>query len=453
MVDNKKGINESEKYLNTLCRSTFLSLWSYPNTFKKRGKELTDLLIVVGDDVIIFSDKHCIYPESDNDDLNWNRWFRRAVSDSAKQLWQAERWIMSYPDKIFLDPKCENMLPIPISLAGNTRFHLVLVAHGASVTCKKVFNGSPSLMFHNTIKGFENHKQPFVIGELDDSETFVHVLDDHSLDLVLKNLDTVLDFTAYLTKRAIFLRSEGAILSPGEEELLALYLSNLNSVDEHDFVIKGFNAKNILQLSEGSWEHFQSQPERENQLKADRESYMWDELIERFSHNAVSGTFVFGNKHTLSDVEKAIRMMAIESRFSRRILAKTFINMLKETPSQNRSLNILKSFHYNTYFVFLLFPFPDKREGISLEDYRSMRGHFMEASCLVTKLIRPDADHVVGISMESGLAHPSGEDLIYFDCSVWNEDMEKLARKYQSDYKILVSIKEVRQSHKEYPNK
>ncbi len=49
----------SERYLAKLADKTFLNLWSYPNLFidkkdggKGNGKELCDLLVVCGDDII-----------------------------------------------------------------------------------------------------------------------------------------------------------------------------------------------------------------------------------------------------------------------------------------------------------------------------------------------------------------------------------------------------------------
>lgn len=61
-----KGATASERYLGSLARKAFLSLWSHPNVYtdenKKAGKgvgtELCDLLVVFGNDVLIFSDKH-----------------------------------------------------------------------------------------------------------------------------------------------------------------------------------------------------------------------------------------------------------------------------------------------------------------------------------------------------------------------------------------------------------
>ncbi len=61
------GVNASEGILARLCRRSFLSLWAYPNVHTDEGvrngvvtsaKEFADVLVVFGNDVILFSDKH-----------------------------------------------------------------------------------------------------------------------------------------------------------------------------------------------------------------------------------------------------------------------------------------------------------------------------------------------------------------------------------------------------------
>lgn len=94
------GLTDSERYLTALSDRTFLSLWSYPNPHRdqgarRRGKEVCDLLVLFEKHVIAFSDKHCDFPDSGNLDLDWSRWYRKAVEKSAHQLWGAERWIRS----------------------------------------------------------------------------------------------------------------------------------------------------------------------------------------------------------------------------------------------------------------------------------------------------------------------------------------------------------------------
>jgi hypothetical protein len=119
------GVTAAERYLSRLCERTFLSLWSYPGVYRdqlsgtigeagkrREGKEVVDLLIVFEQRIILFSDKECAFPSTGNLDLDWQRWFRKAVLQSARQLWGAERWIRDYPDRLFLDRACTQKFPV-----------------------------------------------------------------------------------------------------------------------------------------------------------------------------------------------------------------------------------------------------------------------------------------------------------------------------------------------------
>ena len=46
---------------------------------------------------------------------------------------------------------------------------------------------------------------PFVVGQVDPAKGYVHVFDDTALEIVMRTLDTITDFTAYLTKKEQFL--------------------------------------------------------------------------------------------------------------------------------------------------------------------------------------------------------------------------------------------------------
>lgn len=50
------GSTPAERYLQRLCEKNFLSLWSYARPYRDQGgrKEICDLVVVMGDDVIIF---------------------------------------------------------------------------------------------------------------------------------------------------------------------------------------------------------------------------------------------------------------------------------------------------------------------------------------------------------------------------------------------------------------
>jgi len=54
----------------------------------------------MGDDVIVFSDKHCVLEPRKSLEIDWQRWFRAAVQAGAKQAWGAERWLRDYPQRV-----------------------------------------------------------------------------------------------------------------------------------------------------------------------------------------------------------------------------------------------------------------------------------------------------------------------------------------------------------------
>lgn len=230
-ITKSEGVTPAERYLRSLCEKTFLSLWSYPGVYrdqrigpKTEGKEVCDLLVVFENDIIIFSDKHCVYPDSPDMARNWRRWFKRAVKSGAEQVWGAERWVRTFPNRLFLDRQCTQAFPY--ELPANPRIHLVVVAHDVSRACADALGGSGSLMLQTDLRGLAEHAQPFTIGDLAPGKTFVHVLDDTSLSVLMQTLDTIADFVAYLRKKEALFRGPRLLMAAGEEELLVLTFVN-----------------------------------------------------------------------------------------------------------------------------------------------------------------------------------------------------------------------------------
>jgi hypothetical protein len=161
VLQRADGVTQAERYLKRLCDRSFLSLWSYPGVYRDQGhgakggdgKEVCDLLVVFQDHVIIFSDKDCAFPETGNLELDWSRWYKRAVLKSAEQLWGAERWIKSYPGRLFLDRACTQQFPIDLPDPATAKFHRIVVAHDASRRCGEELGGSGSLMIAPDVVG------------------------------------------------------------------------------------------------------------------------------------------------------------------------------------------------------------------------------------------------------------------------------------------------------------
>ena len=296
---------------------------------KGDGKEVCDLLVVFENNVIIFSDKDCEFRGTGDLETEWYRWYKKAILESAKQVFGAERWIKRFPNRLFLDRQCRVPFPIALPNPDRTTFHRVVVAHNGARRCREALGGSGSLMMDTSVVGNVHSRWPFTIGQIDPAKGYVHVFDDTTLDLVMNTLDTMTDFTAYLTKKEQFLTSDKVVWAAGEEELLAVYLTKLNQAGEHDFVAKG--NYDHLSFYEGIWDRFIGSPERGAQVEENQISYFWDKLIENFAFHAMTGTQYFSSGQPLKEQEPVFRLMAREPRTRRRMLAVSIHEVLKRS--------------------------------------------------------------------------------------------------------------------------
>jgi len=291
------------------------------------------------------------------------------------------------------------------------------------------------------------------VGDLAPEKTFVHVLDDYSLDILMSARDTISDFVSYLTKREILLRGQCRILATGEEQLLACYLVNLDGNKEHNFVFPApvGTVFNGILLTEGHWEDFQNSPQRIEQLKQDEVSYAWDELIEKFSYYALRGEQDFVTAGGFKDAERIFRFMAREPRVKRRYFAKSLLEMIYTTPINVQNLRVIPPLRASDpYYVFLLLPAIYAK---TYDEYRDIRRRLLEDCCLVTKLVYPDAKDIIGIATETDpqLVNRS-EDSLYIDAREWDAQMESETKKIQMELGILTRPKKHHELIREFPD-
>lgn len=219
-------VNHSEEILNRLARKSFLSLWSYPNPYVDKGskdgkKELTDLLVVFGNHVLAFSVKDCEFKDTGDMKKDWNRWKKKAVTKSFDQIRGAERFIKKYPDRIYLNKECNQKIYAPLPPLEDLQFHGIIVANGAREVCEKHHKQSGSLIISSHQSPIDC---PFMVEQPDDDGSFIHVLDEYTLDIVMGELDTIADFVRYLCKKEDLIKKGKMFNATGEEELLAFYL-------------------------------------------------------------------------------------------------------------------------------------------------------------------------------------------------------------------------------------
>lgn len=271
--------------------------------------------------------------------------------------------------------------------------------------------------------------RPFVVGTLRQSRGFVNVLDDTTLEVLLRNLDTVTDLTAYLEKKEQLIQSGRLVMATGEEELLALYLQRMNENEEHDFVLPEQSL-----IDEGFWERFRSHPDRLSQVAADKVSYAWDGLIEKFSEHLLAGTLEPGSHESVHEVEAGLRLMARENRTRRRFLSKALIGILRAGDSKHRATRMLPAASAGEVsYLFMSVA----QEGEAQSEYRKYRRDLLWAACLVVRLLNPKALDIVGIATEPLTVEGRSEDMMYLDGRKWSQELERAAREARRAHNLF----------------
>lgn len=339
--------------------------------------------------------------------------------------------------------------PLPIPDAHTVRFFRISVACGAYSACASFFGqgDSGSLLIDNEIKGKEHQNRPFHIGLVNPARDYVHVFDEMALDVVMRELDTISDFVEYLQKRERLLLRPGCyIYATGEEQLLGMYLREIAEDGRHDFLAKDERYDSIF-FDEGTWEDLIKHPQYIAKKEADKISYVWDNLIEYFIEN--------GLPSSTSYLERALRVMAAETRYRRRQLADNLIEVLsKDIPPGDRviRLGIDKRFP-ETAYVFLVVPVPEY--VTKYEEYQERRKIFLISCCKVAILHAPEAKYIVGFAAEPSGLNGGSESLVLIerDPGGWTQEHLEEAKDLQKSLGILEKerIKVKRVSEPEYP--
>jgi hypothetical protein len=437
------GLTASEQYLNRLATKTFLNLWSYPNLYIGKdlrggssGKELCDLLIICGDHVIIFSDKHIEWPTGASD-VAWNRWVKRSVLKSADQVRGARRWISEHPDRIYVDAACKQKLPLPLPPPERMKVHGIVVARGAKAASISHFKGgSGSLAVMPSIKGndhlisAETNGKSFTIGDVDPNGPFIHVFDEVTLDIALGELDTIGDFTDYLERKSDFLRSGKLQFAAGEENLIAHYITKMNNAGRHDFVNEdgsNFRAEDKVIFEDGAYHSLRENPQYEERKKADRISYVWDRLIENFTDHMIAGTSVSldGEAMDIVDQEQGVRYMALVQRVERRAHGRAVIGALDKSVEGIRFCRAMIPLDRRTdtgfFFATLAVPTDDILPG-GYEAYRLARRNLLQAYALGYLERHRFLKRIIGIGTEPKNAEMGSQDLIFALPAEWTEE-------------------------------
>lgn len=464
----EEGNTEAERYLAALADRSFLNLWSFPNPYRyqKRhdkgdGKELCDLLVVCDPHIIIFSEKTIAWPNGGLK-LAWSRWSKRAILSAANQARGAERWISEFPELLFLDRKCTKPFPIDLPEKEKRQIHRVVVANGSADACRTHVPGSfGSLIISSNVVGPDHwsvSNEPFVVGDIDPDGSFVHVFNEAALDIVMSELDTISDFTDYLAKKEVFVRSGQLLKAYGEENLLAYYAVRTNKDGDHDFVVEPGSSPVLIE--HGLYDRLVSDPRYQAKKQADQISYLWDRLIETFTNHMLDGTSITldGQEFDLRMSELAVRHMALVPRFVRRAHAQGIAGALRKGSGLDRNFRVMlspaDSKHNETAFFLQTAKFLDsiEEEG-GYELYRSIRTAYAQVYAKGLLERYSHLKRVVGISREPlGQGRGVSEDLVYAEQTDWTQEDRLSIRKDCERFGVLQNTRERPWQAQEFPD-
>jgi hypothetical protein len=448
-----EGLTASERALTRLAKKAFLSLWSYSNVFTDEGrangrgdgKELCDLLVVFGNDVLMFSDKECEYHSGTEVNVAWPRWYKRAIEKSAKQLAGAEKFARQYPQRIFLDRQCQTPLPVPLPSPEVARYFLIAVTRGAHAAARQHFGGgsSGSLMLDSSIRGRQHFDHPFQLGFPLESGRFVHVLDEMTVDILLEELDTVPDFVSYLACKEAFFSTPGVVIAaPGEEDVLARYMLTMRG--EQHALPEIPDGMTSMALPEGEWREYARSPQRQAKRQADEVSYLWDSIIEHHSKFIRAGRAITLEEQPshLIDHERIVRAMAQQNRLVRRQCGADLDYVLSREEPQGVFTRIhMTGAPPDRAFVFLA---AKRQPDMTYEQYRRARMQFITTYCNAIKGDVPTLQEVIGVSAEPYSDGEASFEFLYVDhAAVPTDEQKKFWRAAADELGILRSESKV----------
>lgn len=270
---DKKG-KYAENVLHALAEGSFMTDWCFPRPPRPNNEEFCDLLVHYDDRLLLWQVKDIEVDKQGQYD-------QKKRDKNVRQLGGARRFLLD--QRVPLTLENGRRQPERFDASKVRRTHLLSVIMGSAPK-------GPSPL--NT----------FLNGQL------VHHLWGPSLEIMLRELDTISDFVAYLdAKEALVEGTRGRVVIEGAEEqhLLAYYLAHGRSFEP----LFRLTENETMVMRHGSWERFTSSDRYVYRVFRNRLSYYWDDLID--------------SAHTMRQpfYERIARELARPGRLARRQLA------------------------------------------------------------------------------------------------------------------------------------
>ncbi|WP_290629370.1 hypothetical protein [Altibacter sp.] len=358
-------MTSSEQYVAHLCQKSFLPFWNFPNPIGKKNKELCDVLVVCGNYILIISVKDIQVSNHTDENIQYERWVKKAVEDSAKQIYGAERFLENV-DEVFAKNRT-NKISLP---SKEERIILrIAIAFGS--------------------------KNTFPLPYGDFGQGYIHTFDEETTSILLNELDTISDFTKYLIDKEQFLKGEYFSM-PKESDFLAFYIQTGLDIDEK---------VDSLVSDGGLWDSYIESEEYTEWQKLLPQSYIWDYMITQLHDYHISNET---SDERRNELEEAVRVINQESRINRIELG-GILDIAIQTKPNARMLKPINDAKH----CYVLMPLTSKNwEGKEAE---------LELRCVVARMENPTVERVIGIGFGN---NGNGQD--HYDiCSIYIPEMSE----------------------------
>lgn len=368
----------SEKFVAELCKESFLPFWSFPSPLGKKEKELCDVFVVCENHIIIISVKDITVSNHPDENVQYERWTKKAINDSVEQIYGAERFLKT-TDQVYSKDK-STVINLPKK--ENRIVHRIAIAFGS------------------------NPDFPIVTGDF--GKGYVHVFDEKSTWIILNELDTITDFTNYLIAKEQFV-ADKRIQIPTEADFLAFYLQT------------GLNIQypaDLISSQTGIWEEYQNSNEYAKWREDIQVSFIWDRIITRMYDYHIANN----NSNTRrDDIEESVRTINLEPRINRIELGSIFQDTIKKKLSARMLLPLEGSDH-----TYVFIPLTDKNWDEKESE--------LQLRCIVARAKNPETKNVIGIAMGSNSDGETHYDICYLRIEQIDDSFIQKAKKIQDEF-------------------
>jgi hypothetical protein len=173
-----------------------------------------------------------------------------------------------------------------------------------------------------------------------------------------------------------------------------------------------------VRLDPNLWAKVEASPEFLRGRAENEVSEFWDNLIGYVTDLYLDEDLELGNEIEMSDYERLVRLMAGETRFFRRILAKAILERAN-LARDNAIGSLLPSSQPDVNYVLYI---GRGDQGGDHNAYRAARMEELRRRCHAAKAVHPDRRWIVGMGFDAAGVEGSSEDFIVLDTGDWTRE-------------------------------